>query len=401
MIRKLDPLWRGPLVNEYIESPKPWDFVVLSYDGFTGETRDDAKRLFHNALDAKEAGLTSYKDKPRNEIKTCYLFSCIPDAQGNITNERNITITHHTRSGGDDSIWLPSCGFLNVHTGKNIPRPTYFHFAIDSEYKQMENPVEYDKYAVMYENFVDNNIYPSISDLRSLHFTSGNDVFLLFECIKAARLEQDVKRKPGQGPYMMMAEMAPSRERMKTTMDFQTGEIYGRHIFGMGNYLKPFMELNVADDILHKLHNSARFGYLESTGHACIVLVPTTRHFIFAYGPNGEWILMPYEVLDSTGLHCMLQERTHDQSVMEAWFQQNVASYATSVHGWRADFSWGYVALLPDGRADICLYQAWTDKDIVKKINGFKKNAWKISIFLYTKKLKELTLSFVLHSLII
>ncbi|MBQ8806669.1 MAG: hypothetical protein IJZ68_09530 [Bacteroidaceae bacterium] len=374
MIIKIHHGWQGATLEEHIKSEMPYEYDVISTNGMRGFTREDAAETVIRAFRSKPNGMDDYLEDPHDEIKYCFLFEYLPAMPGRFS-ERNVVFTYPTRHGGVDFIWLPSCSLIHPITGLPIEQPQYTDLALIADFLWIENPSEANRLMRIYEDYITKNIYPTDNDLLSFSFSCCPDIPLFFACIKAARVEQDIKRKHGQGPLMMMATMPPSFQRMETTIDWVTGKIVGRHIFGMGKdkYLRPFMSLKTADKLLHKLHDSRRIGYLSDTGHACIIFVPTKRHFIFAYGPAGELILMPYEVLDSTGLHCMLQERTHSQSVMEAWFQHDVVPYAASVNGWRADFDWGYVALLPNGRADVCLYQHWTDKDIDKKINGFKK----------------------------
>lgn len=281
-----------------------------------------------------------------------------------------------TRNGWTDFIWHYGTPLIRVN-GTTTRKPSLYDVQDITWDMKHENPVQYACIATMIKKLKENGMMPDAADLAQYSFSNPNSLEALLHCIHIAFVEQLNKNSEGLGTDMLYSLLPPTPEDVSQSIDMMKGELTLR--WSLHEALTHHMSLKQVVEMVEdrwkktsKDKEKRRFfdadGYFPEAGRVSLEYTRTVP-FVFALGKNYSDILLSKLRCESGGLYFELKEENGDSHSMAEWFNRDIRPFAMSFDGKRAQFKYGYVELYANGRAEICLYQDWTDDEIIKLMN--------------------------------
>lgn len=281
-----------------------------------------------------------------------------------------------TRNGWTDFLWHYGTPLIRLN-GTATRKPSLYDVQDITWDMKHEDPIKYAFVAAMIHDLKEKGVMPNSAEMAKYTFSNPNSLEALMHCIHIAFVEQLNKNSEGLGMDMLYSLLPPTLEDVSNSVDLMEGELTLR--WSLHEALTHHMSLKQVVEMVEerwkktsKDKEKRRFfnadGYFPETGKVCLRYTRTVP-FVFALGKNYSDILLLALRCEPGALYLDLQEEHKNAASMMEWLNRDVIPFANSFDGTRAQFKDCHVTILPNGCAEICLYQDWTEKELVTLMN--------------------------------
>lgn len=357
--------------DEYQKSKLQWQVFMLSLDGLAHIEDWFEKMMALTEFLRRKTPRNRHKHKAPHYLILWQVYS----------NGDSIWLEFPTRKGWTDFIWKHSRPFVKVTDGQVTSRPSYQDLAADLWAKKHENPTMFVGVSRLLERFTRTGIMPSSDEFSQFCFSVGNSLEHIFMCIGIGYVEQCNKNSSGLGIDMSYGLYPPSPERVRESIDMPNGKLTLR--WSLHEELRYDMDLKQVIEMIetHWVENEDKKekplftcdGFWPGVDGAAHLNYTRTKPFVFAFSTIYRDILLDTLQCAAGGLHLLLHEENHNQAALEYWFNHDIKPFANKLEGQCACFDHGYVMLTGNGTADVCLYQQWTEQNIVDAMKHKRK----------------------------
>lgn len=361
--------------QQYLDSDTLYWIVEMSRDGLAHcKTWHEKAIAYHEFIDHK---------LPDQELSHKYaryliLYDVLSDGTG-------VFLEYPTRNGWNDFIWSQSKPFL-LTNGLEKTKISYYEVAEILWTEKNANPVGFEPILQQLYQYSITTEKPNPKVLNAYKTVTDNDLEYLFAAVGVGYLEQCNKNSKYLHMRMSWGLYPPSREMVREQVDMCEGKLL--MFYSLHGALEHHMPSKTVISAIRKhwkyspkdkSHGTLFYeadGYFSGVnGPAHIVFTRTKKELIFALGFNNANIWTDSIELAPGELRVHIREERYNQASIEFWFQNDIKPFADSCSSTRANFEHGYVQLDGNGRATVCLYQDWTEDDIVKTIKRQQKIA--------------------------
>ena len=361
-----------PIPEAYITSDAVYWVLVLSKDGLSHlKTWEERAIAWHEFKDHK------LPKQPHAHKLAHYLilFDILSDGTG-------VWIEYPTRSGWSDFIWSLS-SYITKVDGQSVLKVSYYDIAAILWMEKRANPTGFEHILRLLQQYSETAIKPDATALKAYKGVTGNDMEHLFAAVGIGYIEQWNKNPVGLQMDMSYGLYPPTRERVAQSINMREGKL--TLFWSLHQALTNDMKLSTVMSMIKdrwkytpkdkskgiKFYKSD--GYLSGVDGPAHIVYTRTKELVFALGKDNADIFLDNLDLAPGELRIHIHEECNEQDSLEFWFNNDIKPFANSFDGTCAYFDQGYVRLDGSGNATVCLYQDWTEDEIVKTINRQQK----------------------------